>query len=72
MVLSCDYSQKECSVKYLKRTPGEKFVFPEIDDISSIDFADIVLVLQQPTMNNRDQYLFDLKVNQLKKFKNLN
>lgn len=47
----------ELLVKFMKKS-ANKFVFPLTDDISLIELPDIVTVLDQPTVNNRQQYQF--------------
>nr|CAD7447743.1 unnamed protein product [Timema bartmani] len=49
---------EEFTVSFLKNSFGEKFVFPEKEDISVIDMSDIVQVLNPPTINKRGQHMF--------------
>lgn len=50
--------EKDVQLKFLKKC-GTKFVYPEKDDIAYADISDIVTVLYQPTVNNRQQYSFE-------------
>lgn len=52
--------QNELLVNFMKQS-GNKFVWPEIDDSSTVDLKDIVAVLDPPSINNRQQYDFILK-----------
>lgn len=56
LVLSKDGN--EFSLKYMRRVTGNKFIFPTIDDISVVDQSDIVFILKQPDLNNRNYYVF--------------
>lgn len=53
-------SIKDLTVKFLKKSSGNKFTFPDIEDVSIIDFKDVVMVLKQPLVNNRQQYEFSV------------
>lgn len=47
------------TVKFMKRSCGDKFVFTDEDDTYVIDSQDIVKVLRCPTINQRGQYHFE-------------
>lgn len=49
--------QDEFLIKFMKKS-GSKFVWPENEDISSVELKDIVAVLDEPNINNRQQYEF--------------
>lgn len=51
----------EFLIKFMKKSTNDKFVLPEEDDVSVIECNDILTVLEQPTVNNRQQYLFNLR-----------
>lgn len=46
----------ELLVKFLKRSAGTFFVFPEIEDLCPVQRSDVVAKLEQPLVNNRQQY----------------
>lgn len=53
--------KEEYFVKFLKKSAvGNYFVFPVIEDTSVIPLNDIVTVLDDPTVNCREQYIFKL------------
>lgn len=51
--------QDEFLIKFMKKS-GSKFVWPENEDMSSVELKDIVAVLDEPNINNRQQYEFPL------------
>lgn len=67
LVLSDDGCQ-EYTVKYMRRSSSNKFIFPNIDDISTVEVSDVVGILDQPMLNNRGQYMFS---NDLNNYENL-
>ncbi|GBL88743.1 hypothetical protein AVEN_158880-1 [Araneus ventricosus] len=56
--LVLQHHDEELVVKFMKKSSGKKFVFPEIEDISSIDLKDIICILNQLLVNNRQHYEF--------------
>lgn len=50
----------ELLVKFLKRSAGTFFVFPEIEDLCPVQRSGVVAKLEQPLVNNRQQYKFSL------------
>ncbi|GBN52437.1 hypothetical protein AVEN_103988-1 [Araneus ventricosus] len=49
----------EYTVKFMRKCGKDKFTFPEKDDIAEVDLCDIVDVLSQPSLNKREQYVFN-------------
>ena len=56
--LVIDKTQNDLQLKFLKKS-GNKFVFPEIDDIAYVDYSDVIKILLEPSVNNRQHYFFD-------------
>lgn len=54
-------NDQEFEVKFLKRVGGNKFIFPNVEDFSIINFVDVVSVLKQPSLDNRERYVFNLE-----------
>lgn len=54
---------EECyTIKYMKRIFGtNKFIFPEKEERYTIDCEDIFKKINQPNINNREQYVFELE-----------
>ena len=53
------------TVKFVRRQPGTfTFMFPKDDDIDSVNVVDVIVFLDKPDMNNRQQFIFP-KVNHL-------
>lgn len=48
----------EIMVKFFKKSSGNKYVFPEVEDVSVVDYDDVVCILNQPEVNQRQQYEF--------------
>lgn len=44
----------------MRRISGNKFIFPAIEDVSLVEQSDIVSVLEQPILNNRNYYVFSI------------
>lgn len=61
-------SEDELVAKFMRKALGNKFTFPCIDDIANIDLHEIAEILSQPSINNRQQYTFNLD---LSKYKNI-
>lgn len=59
----------DIQVKFLKRCGGNKFTFPDQDDIAYVAFSDVIAVLTKLTVNNRHQYILNSK--ELYNIKNL-
>ncbi|GBO09255.1 hypothetical protein AVEN_191868-1 [Araneus ventricosus] len=49
----------EYTVKFMRKCGKDKFTFPENDDIAELDSSNIVNVLSQPSLNKREQYVFN-------------
>ncbi|KAG5900266.1 hypothetical protein JTB14_000793 [Gonioctena quinquepunctata] len=49
----------ELSVKFMKKCGQNKFIFPELEDISLVMSAEVIAVLDTPVLNNRHQYIFE-------------
>ncbi|GBM61367.1 hypothetical protein AVEN_112247-1 [Araneus ventricosus] len=49
----------EYTVKFMRKCGKDKFTFPENDDIAEVDLSNIVNVLSQPSLNKREQYVFN-------------
>ncbi|GBM60496.1 hypothetical protein AVEN_212047-1 [Araneus ventricosus] len=49
----------EYTVKFMRKCGKDKFTFPENDDIAEVDSSNIVNVLSQPSLNKREQYVFN-------------
>lgn len=49
----------EFLIRFIKKS-GKQFVWPDQEDISFVDKDDVVAVLEQPDINNRQQYDFSL------------
>lgn len=63
-------SPQEYVIRFLRRiTATNKFFYPSLDDTSVIHKNNIVTILPTPTLNNREQYIFDMNSIQ---FDNLN
>lgn len=41
------------TVKYLRKSVGRKFVFPQVDDVAHVDTDDIIHVLECPLKSKR-------------------
>lgn len=58
-----DQQNNEFTIKFMRKsgisTTGNEFIFPKVDDIRAVKKADILKVLEQPSVNNRQQYLFN-------------
>lgn len=55
-------AENELLVKFMKKS-GVMFVFPDKEDLSSVDPSDVVAKVGQPSVNNRQQYTFSLNNN---------
>lgn len=55
--------EKNYLFKFLKKSAGFLFVFPEKDDSCYVNVVDVVAKLIQPSVNNRQQYKFELPTN---------
>nr|XP_023019709.1 longitudinals lacking protein isoform X6 [Leptinotarsa decemlineata] len=49
----------EYSVKFMRKRGENKFVFPDIEDVSLVMSNEIITVLDTPVLNNRQQYIFE-------------
>ncbi|KAL1488410.1 hypothetical protein ABEB36_014884 [Hypothenemus hampei] len=58
----------EIMVKFMRKSLGNKFAFPASDDIASVEIFEIVEILNQPSVNNRQQYTFNFDIS---KYKNM-
>lgn len=47
----------EYTVKFMKKSGDNKFIFPEREDVSVVDAHDICRILGQPEVNNSHQYI---------------
>lgn len=56
-VLTINKDDYDLEVKYMRRH-GEKFVFPEVEDIASISVDDVIIVLNKPIKCKRGAYKF--------------
>lgn len=52
----CD---NEFRVNFLKRQGGNKFRFPEKEDVSYVSRNEIIRKLSEPTVNRRKQFIFE-------------
>lgn len=50
--------EQECTIKFLRKSGQDIFVFPPKDDVFTVDIKDILLKLQQTILNNRGHYRF--------------
>lgn len=52
-----------CAIRYMKRiSKTNKFIFPEKEERYTIDYEDIVTIINnEPNINNREQYVFHLE-----------
>lgn len=57
-VVLSEQDNGELLIKFLKKSPGMMFVFPNMEDICSVDMKDVVAKLKPPSLNNRQQYKF--------------
>lgn len=57
LVLS-EKDDSELLIKFLRKSAGMMFVFPEMDDICLVNAKDVVAKLNSPSINNRQQYKF--------------
>lgn len=60
--------EDEFVAKFMRKSCGNKFTFPVTDDIANIETYEIAEVLNQPSVNNRQQYTFSVD---LSKYKNM-
>ena len=51
-------SYNEFTVNFMRKCSNGTFVFPEKNNISEVYLSDVVEVLKQPIMNEREQYVF--------------
>lgn len=58
--LVLQYHRKDLVIKFIKKSSKKKFIFPEIEDISSTDLKDVICALNQ-SLINRQQYEFIMK-----------
>ncbi|GBM46251.1 hypothetical protein AVEN_224817-1 [Araneus ventricosus] len=49
----------EYTVKFMRKCGKDKSTFPENDDIAEVGSSNIVNVLSQPSLNKREQYVFN-------------
>lgn len=70
VVLSDDGSD-EYTVKFLKRSSGKSFIFPTKDDISVVDAADILHILDNPTVLDKQETEYCFNDAKLLEFKTL-
>lgn len=66
-LITCNFNE-ECTIRFLRKSGEDIFVFPPTDDISCIEKKDIVLQLKTPILNNRGHYKF---VENLSVYKNM-
>ncbi|KAF7282363.1 hypothetical protein GWI33_002742 [Rhynchophorus ferrugineus] len=52
--------------KFMRKAMGSKFIFPSNDDVDHIDVHEVADILSQPTINNRQQYSFNVDLNKYK------
>lgn len=57
--LVTEYEDDELTVKFMRKTGLDKFVFPEVDDVATIDRRQVVKILSQPVVNHRHVYIFN-------------
>ncbi|CAG9764335.1 unnamed protein product [Ceutorhynchus assimilis] len=62
-------TEDEIVAKFMRKSLGNKFSFPSIDDIANIELHEVAEILSQPAINNRQQYTFNIDFS---KYKNIN
>ena len=63
-ITEVDNDEDELTVNFVKRQAGSRslFIFSETADTDTLGFDDIVLVLPEPTVNNRQQFCISHKL----------
>lgn len=51
-------SEDDMSIKFLKRTNGGKFVWPEVEDIDNIQYTSVITILPPPQIERRGHHVF--------------